>query len=194
MAKVETTTKKFKEEGVRISVKGTEIHWESTGHLSVRLTDELGQVPLVDRAVKIQIPNEGVVELVTDKEGKIFHPDVPFQEYDLDLGDGLRVHVPAVANRSDVHERHVPSARIAFANIALFDEAGDVIADAEVQLEGPDGESFTAKTDAVGMISDPTPRRDGSYKLTCDAGAADITLASHPNGISIVRLGEEKKS
>lgn len=194
MAKVVTTTKKFKEEGVRISAKGTEIHWESTGHLSVQLTDELGQVPLVERAIKVQIPDEGMVELVTDKDGKIFHPDVPFQEYELDLGDGVRVHVPAVANRSDVHERHVPGVRIAFANIALFDEAGDVIADTELQLVGPDGESFTAKTDAVGMISDRTPRPSGTYKLTCDAGAADVTLASHPNGISIVRLGEEKKS
>lgn len=194
MAKVETTTKKFKEEGVRISGTETEIHWESTGHLSVQLTDELGQAPLVERAVKVQIPKEGLVELVTDSKGKIFHPDVPFQEYELDLGSDVRVHVPAVADRSEVHARHVPGVRVGFANIMLFDEAGEVIGDAEVQLEGPDGESFTGKTDSVGMISDAKPRVAGQYKLTCAAGSATIELASRQNGISIVRLGEEKSA
>lgn len=159
---------------------------------TVQLTDELGQVPLAERTVKVQIPKEGQVELVSDGDGKIFHPDVPFEEYELDLGDGVRVHASAVANRTEVHARHVPGVRVVFANIMLFDEAGEVIPDMEVQLEGPDGESFTAKTDSVGTINDSKARPDGEYKLTCAAGSATIKLAARQNGVSIVRLGEEK--
>lgn len=190
MSKVETTTKKFKEEGVRISGNGTEIHWESTGHLSVRLLDELGVVPLGAREVKVQIPKEGLVELVTDSDGKVFHPDVPFEEYELDLGGGVRVYAPAVANRSDVHDRHVPGVRLVYANLVLFDAAGEFMPDTEVTLEGPDGESFTASTDGAGTISDATPRPGGPYKLTCSAGTADTELAARPDGIGVVRLGK----
>lgn len=193
MAKVETTTKKFREQGVRVSDSNVEIHWESTGHLSVRLTDEFGEVPLAERAVTVEIPKEGLVELVTDKDGKLFHPDVPFQEYELDLGDDVRVHATAVANKTEVQARHVPGIRFVYANIILFDEAGEALPDTAVQLEGPDGATSRMTTDSAGMIEDRTPRPEGKYKLTCAAGSAEIALASRINGISIVNLEGEKK-
>ena len=62
MAKIETTTKAFKE-GVALRGADAEIQWESTGHLSVQLFDASGQVALAGRHVRVDIPKEGLVEL-----------------------------------------------------------------------------------------------------------------------------------
>jgi hypothetical protein len=193
VAKIETTTKKFKE-GVRLSGDKTEIHWESTGYIAVRLTDEFGEGPLAKRGLTVDIPKEGVVELTTDDDGCVRHPDVPFQEYEIDLGDDKRVHIPAVADPRDLHERHVPGVFHAFANLVVSDEAGDLVVDTDLSVEGPDGSTFVVRTDANGLANDPTPRPPGSYTIRAPAGVATDALASRRTGIAIVTLKPEASS
>ena len=184
MAKLKTTTKDFKA-GLKVDGKNPTIEWESTGHLAVRLTDELGQAPLAGKTIKVTIPGEGTVELVADDDGVIKHPDVPFQDYELDLG-GAKVHVPAVSNPDDVHERHVPGLFFGFLTMWVTDEAGDPLIDCALTLEGP--VTLEVKTDRVGLVERKEPVPDGNYQITSAHGRAESTLPRRTDGIAIVTL------
>lgn len=190
MATIKTTTKDFKG-GLKVDGKHPTIEWESTGFLAVRLTDELGQAPLAGRTVKVTIPGEGAVELVTDADGVIKHPDVPFQEYELDLGDA-KVHAPAVANPDDVHERHVPGVFFGFVTMYVSDEAGDPVAGATLALTGP--ASLEVSTDPGGLAWLEAPVPDGTYQITSDHGRAELTLPRRSGGIALVTLVPEGAS
>lgn len=190
MAKVETTTKRFKE-GIALSGDKTEIHWESTGYLSVRLLDEFGEVPLAGRECRVQVPGEGEVVLESDDDGWVRHPDVPFQDYELDLGEGAKVHVPAVASPEDRHHRHVPGVRFSFVNLALCLDDGSPVANTEITVEGPDGEQLRLMTDEHGFARDPTPRPMGTYTITASRRRATAELATRRNGLSVITLTEE---
>jgi len=193
VAKVETTTKKFKEGIPLSSATGTEVVWESTGHIAVRLTDELGQVPLKGREGKVTIPGEGEVSLTADDDGWMRHPDVPFADYDIDLGDGVRVHVPAVANPGDGHDRHVPGVRFGFVNLFVGDDDGSPLAEVELQLEGPDG-TETVRTDKHGMVRAAGPRPPGEYTVRFGERTATTTLPDRAKGIAIVAIPEEDEA
>src|SRR5262245_45690463 len=90
--------------GVEFSETEVEVHWEPLGHISARLLDASGTVPLVGREVKVDVPGEGTVELKSDSRGHVFYPDVPFQDYELHFDD-LTAMVPAVARRREIHHR-----------------------------------------------------------------------------------------
>lgn len=185
MPKIETTTKKFKE-GVRISATGTEIHWESTGHISVRLLDASGSHPLVGRALKVDIPGEGTVSLKTDGDGEAFHADVPFRDYKLDV-DGIEVIVPAVGDRSEVHERHVAAAPMGFVHAIIYDTRGKILDEIQVEAKFSSGVVVKARTDKHGIFRchhvDPG---DGDVEVTCDFGRA--TTKPHASPQKVVRL------
>jgi hypothetical protein len=184
MAKMKTTTKDFKA-GLKVDGSNPTIEWESTGHLAVRLSDELGQAPLAGKTVKVTIPGEGAVELITDDDGVIKHPDVPFQDYELDLGDA-KVHVPAVANPDDVHDRHVPGIFLGFVAMYVTDEAGDPVAETKLRLEGP--QTLEVTTDRAGLVSRDGPLPPGTYRITSERGRAELTLSARGGGLAIVTL------
>lgn len=187
MAKIETTTKEFKD-GIRLSGDATEIHWESTGHLSVRLLDASGTRPVAGRTATVEIPGEGSIALESDADGKIFHPDVPFQDYELDLGEGVKVHAPAVANRDDVQERHVPKVVFAFARLLVRDDFGLPCADATVSLTGPDGAVLELTTDEDGYLEHDEVLPPGTYKLSAAGLRAEIDLPDHGDGLGFSLL------
>jgi hypothetical protein len=190
MAIIKTTTREFKEGIALRAAEGTEVHWESTGHINVRLLDEVGEAPLAGRVVKVDVPGEGTIELTADANGRIAHPDVPFGDYELDLGDRVVVHVPAVANPGDLHERHVPGVRVGYAVLMVSDAQGEPLPTLELVFDGP--ESFTLVTDDDGMARDPTARAPGPYDLTTRAGNAKVTLSPKPKVITIVTLEPEE--
>jgi hypothetical protein len=193
MAKIETTTKKFKE-GLKLTGDGSEVKWESTGHLSVRLLDASGAVPLAGRAISVEIPGEGKVSLEADPDGKAFHPDVPFQDYELDLGEGVKVHVPAVANRGDVHERHVVEVVFGFVNLHLRDLDGFGLAGGKATLSGPGGTvEIRVGRDGTAAHRDPLP--EGDYDISWEHGDArfsgKVSLGDRLRGLLIASLTRE---
>ena len=188
--KIQTTTKQLRE-GVRLTAKtGTVIQWESTGHLSVRLLDASGSHPLVARSVTVEIPDEGKVTLESDARGTVFHPDVPFRDYELDLGDAIKVQVPAVANRDDVQDRHVPGVTLAFVRLMVRDVDGFPCTDATLVLAGADGASAEARTDERGYAELPDVLPAGTYRVTGDAGVCEAALPDHTAGLIVVTLME----
>src|SRR5687767_8103833 len=116
--KIETTTKKLKA-GVAFSDPQLEVKWESTGHLSAQLFDASGTVPLARRSLSVEVPGEGKVELTTDDDGVLFHPDVPFQDYVLELEGGVEATLPAVATRAEVHRRIVAEVTFGFVRVEV---------------------------------------------------------------------------
>ena len=186
--KTKTTTKKFRD-GIKLSPKGgDEIRWESTGHLSVRLLDASGTIPLTGRSLQVEIPDEGTLVFETDASGNVFHPDVPFQDYELDLGDGVKVHAPAVSNSGDVQERHVPKIAHAFVRLHIRDTDGLPRRQLSVTLRGPSGASCFLKTDDDGIAGEGQPVPEGEYQLDSDEGTATIALPDHADGLVIVQL------
>lgn len=186
--KITTTTKKFRE-GVKLSgKKGDEVRWESTGHLSVQLLDSYGAHPIAKRKVTVDIPSEGKVDLESDDSGKIFHPDVPFQDYELDLGDKVKVHAPAVANRDDVQERHVPDVSNAHVRLLVRDIFGFPSVEDTLTLEGPDGVKIEVKTDDVGYAEHLGALAPGTYRVKGMAGETDVELTDHGDGLVVAVL------
>lgn len=187
--KITTTTKKFRE-GVKLSgKKGDEIRWESTGHLSVQLLDSYGAHPIAKRKVSVEIPGEGKVELESDDDGKIFHPDVPFQDYELDLGEDVKVHAPAVSNKTDVQERHVPDVSHAHIRVLVRDDLGFPVEDV-LTFEGPDGTTIEITTDDIGYGEHDDVLPPGTYKVKGAMGEAEVELAEHGDGLVLVMLKE----
>ncbi|MGN6109140.1 MAG: hypothetical protein ACTHU0_28805 [Kofleriaceae bacterium] len=190
MAKIETTAKEFR---AGIAAKaGDEIRWISTGHLSVRLLDASGSHPLAARTVTVEIPGEGSVSFETDDDGELFHPDVPFQDYELDVG-GVKVSVPTVGDRNEVHERHVSAAPLGFVQAVLYDAFGRLVAGAKVQVQFASGAVVEANTDESGVLRchhvDPG---DGEVMLRFDDGRCTTKAMASPQ--KVARLTVEKES
>ena len=192
--KIQTTTKKFRE-GVRLSGKtGDEIRWESTGHLSVRLLDASGSFPLVARSVSVEIPGEGKVALETDDDGAILYPDVPYQDYELDL-EGIKVCVPAVGDRSEVHERHVAAAPMGFVQAVLYDAHDHLLEHTNVEVRFASGATVHATTDEHGILRchhvDPG---DGDVEITCNLGRATVRAMASPQKVMRIALAAKEAS
>jgi hypothetical protein len=184
MPTIKTTTKDFLE-GVAVKDDQPTIEWESTGYLHVRLMDEFGQAPLADRALSVFLPTEGPLELRTDADGVVFHPDVPFQDYDLSI-DGQVVCAPAVADRGTRHERHVPGQRVGFVNLLIVDDGFTGVGGERFTLSGPATVELT--TAEGGLATHPTPLPAGAYQLEGAAGRAAVTLGARADGFTIVQL------
>ena len=154
------------------------VAYEPFGHLSVRLLDASGTVPLALYAVSVEIPGEGKVALKSDRDGKIFHPDVPFQDYELELegDDGpITVFVPAVASRAEVHARHVPTEHHLYVDLELRTHDGSILGKVAVTVEGG-GKSFDLTTDADGRISRALPVYPATYRVTHAGLTAEVEL------------------
>lgn len=162
--KITTTTKNFRD-GVKLSgKKGDEVHWESTGHLHVRLLDSSGTVPLAKRAVKFNVPGEGSVEKESDDDGTLFHPDVPFQDYDPDIGDGVKVYAAAVANRDEKLDRYVYEVELAFANVQVREEDGTPVGPGKLTLSSV-AKTFEGEVDEEGMLEADEPLPSSAYEI-----------------------------
>jgi hypothetical protein len=157
--KTVTTAKKFRE-GVKLSAnKGVEIHWESTGHIHVQLLDASGLEPLAARTVTVSIPGEGNVELTSDDDGYVFHPDVPFQDYTLKLGD-IEVIVPTVGTRLDVHRRHVAAIPFSYIQGVLYSAQGILLDNEDLEIEFGDGTTIKARTTDAGLLRCKHPQKN----------------------------------
>lgn len=184
MPTLKTTTKDFTA-GLSVKDDQPTIEWESTGYLHVRLMDEFGQVPLVDCPVTVDVPGQGTVELTTDRDGVVFHEHVPFQDYELVL-DTIKVHAPAVANRAERHERHVPGRQFGFVNLYVGDARGAPVAEAQLALSGP--AEVAVFTDRTGLASHSAPWPLGEYEIRCERGAAVVRLRPRRSEIVVVVL------
>jgi hypothetical protein len=191
--KIETTTKKFRE-GVKVS-KGDEVRWESTGHLSVRLFDSSGTVPLAKRAVKFSVPKEGTIEKETDDDGKVFHPDVPFQDYELDLGDGVKVHAAAVANRDEVLDRYVFEVELGFTNLVIREADGMPIGSGRITITSAE-KTVEAFLDDEGILDSDEPLPVGEYELSATIQdrvyKGKVTLDNRMRQIVIATVQQEE--
>ncbi len=185
--KIDTTTRKLRA-GVAISERKAELHWQSTGHLSFRLLDASGSVPLAARKVVVDVPDEGTVTLTTDDDGCAQHLDVPFQDYELDL-DGVKVMVPAVGEPSEVHQRHVVGVTIGFIHAVVFDGGGFPLAGETLAVTFPSGAEVDAQTDDDGVLlcqhEDPGT---GDADVVHDCGRAKIAVAASPQKIVPLEL------
>ncbi|MEZ4364577.1 MAG: hypothetical protein R3B48_30655 [Kofleriaceae bacterium] len=194
MRTIRTTAKGFRA-GLAIAEDATEIRWESTGYLSVRLFDARGQVPLRGLRCTVEIPGEGSVELIADDTGLAFHPDVPFLDYELELQDGGRVQVPAVANRDDVHERHVVARALGFVNLHVRDSDGFALEGGVATLTGA-GASLELRLDADGRGAHDAPLPPGEYHLTWRRGelalVGKVVLTDRPGILQVASLRREE--
>lgn len=188
--KIKTTVKELRS-GVKLSAaKGDEVQWESTGHLSVRLLDASGHHPLTDRAVTVDIPGEGYVSLQTNAKGEVFHPDVPFKDYELDV-DGVKVFVPAVGEKSEVHERHVAAAPMGFVQGVLYTANGILLADDKVEVEFPSG-SVKVQTGPDGVFRcHHLESAGGNATIRHESGECTTSVLASPQ--KLVRLELESK-
>lgn len=191
-AKIETTTREFKE-GIAIR-DGATISWESTGHLAVQLYDATGTVPLAGRTVEVVVPVEGKLAIEADGAGKVFHADVPFQDYELDLGGGVKVHAPAVSNPGDLQARHVPGIAFAFARLHVRQAHGIPVRSLALDLRGPEATHLNLWTDEDGFAEHGEPVPAGDYELECAQGTATVALPDHPHGLAIVHLEAKERA
>lgn len=174
MQKLSTTLGKLRE-GVPLKEKQTEIRFPPTGHLHVELYDASGVVPLSDRQLTVEIPDEGTVHLTTDSQARIFHADVPLQDFELKFDGGTSVFVPAVARRADVHRRHVPEVIFAYVDLVLRDGQDRPLAETSVLLSGPGGELLFT-TDERGAIAQKDPLPRGDYRVRAGDLEAKLDL------------------
>lgn len=184
MPTIKTTAADFRA-GLAVDRSHPTIVWASTGHLHVRLLDELGQVPLAGRTATVDLPGHGPTELVADADGVVFHPDVPFQDYQLTV-DGHAVFAPAVADRATRHERHVPGLRVGFVNLLVVDDSFTGVGDQRFTLTGPATVELT--TDPGGLATHAAPLPVGDYQLAGAAGRAPVVLGPRADGFAIVLL------
>jgi hypothetical protein len=186
MRRIETTTRALRE-GLSLGEAETEVVWESTGHLSVRLLDASGSIPLGRRSVTVDIPGEGNVRLETDADGRLAHPDVPFRDYELDL-DGLKIRVPAVGERHEVHERHAATVPLGFVHAVLLDAGGLVLEREPVRVEFPAG-VIDARTDGAGVLlcrhEDPG---EGEIVIRHARGSVKTRATANPQKLIRLRL------
>lgn len=185
MTKIQTTAKDFRA-GVPVAASKSTIVWEPVGHLSVKLLDASGTRPLANASLTVQVPKEGKVELSTDSDGSAFHADVPFQDYELDLGEIGKVTVPAVAQRGEQHVVAVASARFGWIDLQILDEDGIPLVQGVVVV---DGHSAEIQADAPGrvFIEEPLPKNAGKSNLSVDGKAIEVELPLLP-GRTVVRL------
>ena len=185
--KITTTTRKFRE-GVKLSQAEAEVTWESTGHLSVRLLDASGSFPLKKRRLSVDIPEEGKVDLETDDDGELLHPDVPFQDYDLDL-DGVKVTVPAVGEKSEVHERHAVAVPIGFVHVVVSDPDGHPLVDERLAVTFPSGKRVEVRTDHSAVLRcEELDPGDGEVSIIHVSGRGVLKAAASPQKIVSLRL------
>jgi hypothetical protein len=188
-AKIETTTRKFRE-GVAFEDESIEVKYESTGHLSVRLLDASGTVPLADRKLKTEIPDEGSVELTSDGKGKVFHADVPFQDYELELEGGGKVVVPAVAEKKEVHDRAVPEVTFGFLRFQLRDADDNALADTAATVTDPDGKEHQLRSDRDGQIRLDRPVTPGTCRVKAGSLSGSAELPLSPTWLVVVAMTE----
>jgi len=177
MQKIQTTLRQLRD-GVAFKETQIEVRFPVTGHLHVELRDASGEEPLVGRQVTVDIPGEGKVSLTTGDDGRIFHADVPYQDFQLSL-DSIQVSVPAVARRSDCHLRHVPDAKVAWVDLLLRDEDNRPLGGETAVLEGP-GESLELRSDSRGAIVHELARPTGEYTVRVGELEAKIELPAIP--------------
>ena len=188
--KIDTTTRELKQ-GVPFRDTSIEVSWESTGHLSVRLLDASGSVPLARRKVTVDVPREGTVTLETDDDGELVHPDVPFQDYDLDL-DGVKVTVPTVGEKGEVHERHAVAVPMGFIHAVVSDPRGFPLADEPLAVEFPSGERIEVRTDDAGVLGCRTiDPGEGDTTITHACGRAVTRTMASPQTVVPLRLEPE---
>jgi hypothetical protein len=159
---------------------------EGKGHLSVRLLDASGSVPLKGRKVSIALAGGSKVDVTTDARGHIARPNVEIQDYELTLGEA-KVTVPAVPTAGDVHDQIVPGITFGFVRLALRDGSGEPLADAELVLEGG-GKTVKGKTDADGNLSQPGPLPPGSFTVRVGKAEAKFELPVAPWLTAVVQL------
>lgn len=176
---IETTTKELRA-GIAIDAKGTTVKWESTGHLSVQLLDASGTVPLTRHALTVDIPKEGSVSLETDDAGKLFHPDVPFIDYELDLGDCGKVVAPAVASRSEVHRCAVVKAPLRWVDLLLVDDDGLPISTGTVTVDGQTFNLETSEEPGRVRIRKPIATNSEKVQVTVDEDQSEVELPLLP--------------
>ncbi len=191
MSTIKTTTLDFKD-GLAVRDDQPTIAWESTGHLHVRLMDELGQAPVAAYLATVDIPGQGTVELTSNRDGVVLHEHVPFQDYELRIDGGYAVHAPAVATLGEQQERHVPGLRFAFANLFIGDALFEPLANQRFTLEGP--ATIKLYTDAGGMTDVATPLPVGAYELVFDGGRVPVALSSYRDAVTLVSLPEQEES
>lgn len=185
MAKIETTTKEFRA-GIAVSATNSTVHWEPTGYLSVRLLDASGTQPVVGCFVMVNVPKEGTVTIESGKDGAIFYPDVPFQDYELDLGDEGKVTVPAVALASEQHICPVPTAKLAWVDLVIVDDKGLPVSDGPVSA---DDHPLERSDDEPGRANLRAPLYDNKGKTTVAVGDVHVTVALPITPVpTIVRL------
>jgi len=183
MANIQTTAKQLRA-GIAVAATRSTICWEPTGHLSVQLYDASGTTPLAGCPVRVAIPDEGTLSLEADARGAIAHPDVPFQDYELDLGARGKVTVPAVAARHEQHRCAVPGAKLGWVDLVIVDDRGLPVDDGEVALAG----EALVRGDAPGHARRATPLdAAGQPTLTVGAVAVEVALPILPVA-TIVRL------
>lgn len=186
--KIKTTVKELRE-GVKLSSKtGDEVQWESTGHLSVRLLDASGHHPLVERAVSVDVPGEGTVSLQTNGKGEVFHPDVPYKDYELDV-DGIKVLVPTVGEKTEVHERHVAAAPMGFVQGVVYGVHGMVLVDTRLEVQFASGATLEVVTDDDGMMrchcKEPG---DGDVTIRHETGTCSMRPLASPQKLMRLKL------
>ena len=177
MAKIETTTKELRE-GVAVSATKSTIHWDPTGHLSVRLLDTSGSRPVVGCSATVVLPNEGSITLESDADGAIFHPDVPFQDYELDLGDHGKVVVPAVAARSEQHWCPVAAAKRGWIDLTIVDDQGIPVMIGTVTVGGEHLD--LAKEPGRATRKEPLADNAGATTVTVGDRHVDVQLPVLP--------------
>jgi len=186
MSKIDTTTKAFRE-GVAVATSKSTIRWEPTGHLSVKLLDTSGTKPINGCSVTVDIPKEGNVSLETDTDGVIFHPDVPFQDYELDLGDLGKVKVPAVAARNEQHRCPVPAAKRGWIDLAIVDDQGLPILDGIVTVAGETFDLRHAKEQGRARRVEPLVDNQRKTTVTVRETQVEVQLPVLPVA-TVVRL------
>jgi hypothetical protein len=184
---IETTTRELRE-GTALGEPDVEVRYETTGHLSVRLLDASGTVPLGGRKASVEIPDEGTVELTSDDKGRMFHADVPFQDYELSLEDDVKVVVPAVAQRKEVHDRTVAEVVYGFVQLAVVDSHENAVARAAVELELADGTTRRLRSDDHGLVTDREPAPPGTCKVRVDGMEGEVELPETPLRPALVTI------
>ena len=177
---------------------------DETGKLSVHVTEEKSGKDVKEATVEVTYPDGTTKTFITNEKGEIVDengevPTVPVGDYLItvtDVPEGYDVktgetgEVTVEKNKEAHHDAVISTDRGGIIITVYDEETGDVVPDAVLEIEQPDGTVKTYVTDKNGQVTE-FAKKDEYGNYTAEPGEYRYTVIEVPEGYRVT-TGEEQ--
>ena len=177
---------------------------DETGKLSVHVTEEKSGKDVKEATVEVTYPDGTTKTFITNEKGEIVDengevPTVPVGDYLItvtDVPEGYDVktgetgEVTVEKNKEAHHDAVISTERGGIIITVYDEETGDVVPDAILEIEQPDGTVKTYVTDKNGQVTE-FAKKDEYGNYTAEPGEYRYTVIEVPEGYRVT-TGEEQ--